>query len=217
LQPRSWPAHFRGARWAREGKSPQAPEAHLAHAIPPERIGTDLFVLRRWSPSDASRFKQALDSSLVQLREWIPWALDEPSSLDVLEERLSRFHSDFVSGGDALYAILDPLEREVLGGVGLYRRVGQGAVEIGYWIRSDLTGRGLATRAAAELTDVARSLSDVSRVEIHCDPRNGASVAIPRKLGYRHRETRRDGSQWPDGNKRDLMIWELDVERNDGE
>jgi RimJ/RimL family protein N-acetyltransferase len=189
----------------------QGPEAHLTHTTPPERIETERFVLRRWSPRDAPRFKQALDSSLHELREWIPWALDEPSDLDVLEERLARYQEDFVSGRDALYAIMDPHEREVLGGVGLYRRVGPGAVEIGYWVRSDSTGRGLATRATAALTDVARGLPDVDRIEIHCDPRNGASVAIPRKLGYRWRETRVDGTEWPDGKPRDLMIWDLDV------
>lgn len=110
--------------------------------------------------------------------------------LEVIEDRLRGYRDDFHSGGDALFAILDPEEAEVLGGAGLYRRVGPGGIEIGYWVRSDLAGRGIATEATIALTDAGFALEGIDRIEIHCDPRNGASVAIPRKLGYVHIETR---------------------------
>ena len=58
-------------------------------------------------------------------------------------------------------------------------------LEIGYWVRSDRTGRGLATSAASALTASALALDGVSRVEIHCDAANRRSAAIPEKLGYR--------------------------------
>ena len=58
-------------------------------------------------------------------------------------------------------------------------------MEIGYWVRSDHTGRGLATAAASALTSSALGLQGVSRVEIHCDAANLGSAAIPDKLGYR--------------------------------
>ena len=35
------------------------------------------------------------------------------------------------------------------------------------------------------LTEVALSLRDVDRIEIHTDEANTASAAIPRRLGYR--------------------------------
>jgi RimJ/RimL family protein N-acetyltransferase len=35
------------------------------------------------------------------------------------------------------------------------------------------------------LTEVALSLRDVDRIEIHVDEANKASAAIPRRLGYR--------------------------------
>ncbi len=105
--------------------------------------------------------------------------------------------------------MFDAAEAELLGGVGLYRRVGPGALEIGYWVRSDRTGRGIATEAARALTGAAFATAGVDRVEVHCDPRNAASAAVPGKLGYRHRETREGDARTPDGEPRATMIWEL--------
>ena len=59
-----------------------------------------------------------------------------------------------------------------------------GAIEIGYWIHADWCNRGLATRAARELTRVALSLPEVEQVVIRCDVTNLASAAVPRKLGF---------------------------------
>jgi len=64
---------------------------------------------------------------------------------------------------------------------------------------------GLATRAAAVLTRFAFADQRIDRVEIHCDPDNVASVAVPRRLGYRI-ENRTSGRSGTDN----LMIWRLE-------
>jgi RimJ/RimL family protein N-acetyltransferase len=88
----------------------------------------------------------------------------------------------------------------VIGGCGLYPRVGPGAVEVGYWIAVGHTSRGLATRAAAALTKVALADPRIDRVEIHCDHRNIASARIPERLGYRLMP------RVPDSN---MLVWIL--------
>lgn len=175
--------------------------------IPATPIRTARLLLRCWEPADAPGFKRSLDASLAELRPWIPWARKEPSELDVLEARLAGYERDFHSGANALYAILDADGKEVLGGVGLYRRVGPGALEIGYWIRSDLAGRGLATEAAAALTQAGLELDGIERIEIRCDPENAASAAVPRKLGYRHIGTVETSVEA--GGTQLTMIWEI--------
>ena len=56
---------------------------------------------------------------------------------------------------------------ELVGGFGLHRRRGPGILEIGYWVRSDRTGRGYATGAARALTQAAfDGFPDVDRLEI---------------------------------------------------
>ena len=76
------------------------------------------------------------------------WAPPGPEELDVVRDRLAKRHEDFVQGRDFLYLILDPAEQIVLGSTGLHPQAEPVALEIGYWIRTDQTGRGLATGAA---------------------------------------------------------------------
>jgi RimJ/RimL family protein N-acetyltransferase len=166
-------------------------------------------VIRCWNPSDAVLLKEAIDSSLDHLRPWMPWAEQEPTEVEAKVELLRSFRGRFDLGQDFTYGILDPDEKRVLGGTGLHTRIGQGALEIGYWIRADCINRGLATEVAAALTRVAFEVNQVNRVEIHCDPSNVRSAAVPRKLGFTHEATLRQRVPGCGGELRDEMIWTL--------
>jgi RimJ/RimL family protein N-acetyltransferase len=66
----------------------------------------------------------------------------------------------------------------------MHRRIGPDGIELGYWIAASHTRRGLATAAAAALTDAALALPSIRRVEIHHDTNNRASAGIPARLGF---------------------------------
>jgi RimJ/RimL family protein N-acetyltransferase len=168
-------------------------------SAPPSKLDLPGFVLRAWSVEDAAALRAALASSDAHLRAWTPWVIDGRVPGLTLEDRLARHAADFAAGTEWVYGLFTPDGTEVLGGCGLYPRVGPNAVELGYWLAAGHTGRGLATRAAAELTRVAFLAPDIDRVEIRCDPRNGASARVPQRLGYRIRETA----------AADLQVWEL--------
>ena len=102
---------------------------------------------------------------------------------------LRRFRGEFDLSQNYVYGVFDREETEVLGGTGLHPRGGPGALEIGYWIHVAHINQGLATELSAALTKVAFCLHQVDRVEIHCDPHNVYSTAVPRKLGYLHEAT----------------------------
>jgi RimJ/RimL family protein N-acetyltransferase len=176
----------------------------------PYRVVTERLVLRCWAPRDAPAIKQAIDESLEHLRAWMPWAHDEPSELPDVVERLQGFRADFDRGESFIYGILDHAG-EVAGGSGLHRRVGEGALEIGYWIHVARTRRGLAAEAVSALTRVAFDVCGAERVEIHVDPRNAPSAGIPRKLGYVEEATlRRRLPPCPPGEPRgDVTIFSL--------
>jgi len=167
-------------------------------------------VLRCWDPRDAPLLKEAIDSSLEHLRAWMPWAHDEPQSLEEKAELLRHFRGSFDLAQDFVFGIFSADESEVLGGTGLHTRVGDGAFEIGYWVRASRVGRGIATAASAALTKVGIELGGADRIEIHVDPENEASCRIPRKLGYveegilRRRLPSRAGAP-----KRDALIFSL--------
>jgi RimJ/RimL family protein N-acetyltransferase len=151
---------------------------------PPYRIVTERLVIRCWEPSDAPRLKDAIDSSLDELRPWMPWARSEPQDVSEKVALLRRFRGQFDLGSDFTFGMFDADEKDVIGGTGLHKRRGADALEIGYWIRTGHTGKGLATESSAALTRVAFELCAVDRVEIRVDPANALSLPVPRKLGY---------------------------------
>src|SRR6266850_2395383 len=175
---------------------------------PPNEIATQRLVLRRWRTTDAPLLKAAIDANLEHLQAWMPWALAEPSPLDVVEQRLALFEKQFDSGTEWLYGIRSRANDELLGGTGLHPRIGPEGLEIGYWLQASATGKGFATEAARALTEVALDQPGIERVQIRCDPHNVASAAIPKRLGYRHIVTIESEHLTPLGAKRDTMVWE---------
>jgi RimJ/RimL family protein N-acetyltransferase len=180
----------------------------------PERIETERLVLRSYVPGDASAVKEAIDTSLDHLRVFMDWAWAAPEPLEKVQERLGMFDASFARSEDFVFGVFTADESEYLGGAGLHRRVGPGALEIGYWIRASHVRQGLATEVAAALTRVAFERCGVERVEIRVDPANVASIGVPMKLGYTLVTTLR-GVLVPvreDGPRRDAAVFALRAE-----
>jgi len=174
---------------------------------PPERMPTASgAVLRRARPSDAEAFALAVRESLDHLRNWMPWAVPVATETPVQRDRLVMADASWADGTDYEFAILAADEQRIIGGCGLMRRIGPGAIEIGYWVHVDHTERGHATGAARVLTQAAWALPDVERVEIHCDEANVASAAVPARLGYRLDRIEDDEPKAPATSGRS-MIW----------
>jgi RimJ/RimL family protein N-acetyltransferase len=173
---------------------------------PAYRIRTARLLLRCWDPSDAPLLKEAIDESIEHLMAWMPWAHNEPEEVGKKVERLRRYRAMFDRSEDFYYGIFDPPQTAVWGAIGLHTRLGEGTLEIGYWIRTSQLRQGLATEAAAALVRVAFEIHGVQRVEIHCDPRNVASAAIPRRLGFVHEATLPRRRVFGD-ELRDEMVW----------
>ncbi|WP_212758166.1 GNAT family N-acetyltransferase [Usitatibacter palustris] len=72
-------------------------------------------------------------------------------------------------------------------------------VEIAYYTFPEDEARGVATRMASELVEIARKSSRDLVITAHTLPRQGASTAVLRKLGFAHVATK----EHPD----DGMIW----------
>jgi RimJ/RimL family protein N-acetyltransferase len=177
---------------------------------PPYAIRSERLLLRCWEPADAPALKEAVDASLDHLRPWMPWAAGEPEPLEAKVALLRRFRGWFDLGQDFVYGAFSGDGSEVVGGTGLHTRVGDDALEIGYWIRASKIGEGLATELSAALTRVAFEICRVDRVEIRVDPANERSARIPRKLGYREEaRLRRRLPGGVDSEPRDVVVFAL--------
>jgi len=176
---------------------------------PAYRIHTNRMVLRCWEPADAPLLKAAIDTSIEHLRPWMPWAIHEPTDISAKIARLRLMRGNFDLGTEYVYGLFDRSEDIVLGGSGLHPRVGESAIEIGYWIHAHHINQGLATEVTGALTRVAFEVLELKRVEIHCDPQNVRSATVPAKLGFTHEATLRQRTVDSEGKPRDTMIWTL--------
>jgi RimJ/RimL family protein N-acetyltransferase len=180
-------------------------------ALLPLEIRTTRLLLRPWCCEDAASLCPILEANWDHLRWWIPARIATPAPAPVLAERLAGFASDFAADREWRFAMLTRDDGKLLGEVGLFPRSAAGRVpapdadraELGYWLRVDETGRGFATEAAMALASAAAAIPRFSHLEIRCDPRNVASAAIPKRLGF----TLMDTVTQPGDEPRCTQIW----------
>lgn len=185
---------------------------------PAYRIETDRLVARCWSPDDAPALRHALDENDGHLRPWIPFMADEQRNLRETAEWIRGQRAEFDQDIAYRYALFDRDESALVGSISLFKRVGPRGREIGYWIDKDHCGSGLASEASMMMVRLAFEVDDpvdtdpVNRVEIHCDPANGASWGVAKKLGFAHEATLGRRHVDSEGEVTDTMIWTLFVE-----
>jgi ribosomal-protein-serine acetyltransferase len=174
---------------------------------PPEELRHGQVSLRRWHPDDAAALLAAVIESQEQLRPWMWWA--DGYDQDRAAEYLRECAAQWATGNAFAFAII--VGDQIVGSVGLHDRVGDGGLEIGYWVHSDWTGRGIATDATAALTDAALELPGIKRVEIYHDSANAASGRIPAKLGYARLGEQPTRDLWPPapGETGTDVVWQF--------
>ena len=150
----------------------------------PYRIETERLVIRCYEPRDAPLLKEAVDSSLEHLRPWMPWAENEPQTLEEQTDLLKSFRSQFDASENFVMGIFSADEEQQIGGSGLHPRLEPGGLEIGYFIRASATRQGYVTESTAALTRVGFEICEADRIEIRVEPANEASLGVPRKLGF---------------------------------
>jgi RimJ/RimL family protein N-acetyltransferase len=158
-----------------------------------------------------------LEANAAHLAPWIPAHVASPAALPELEARLAGFVRRFDERREWRWGLFSVETEAVLGEVGLFPRLESGRVafeaadrvEIGYWLRADATGRGLATEAARAALTIAASLDGMRCVEIRCDERNALSAAVPRRLGFRLDRTLAERPMAPGADGVQLQVWQL--------
>ncbi len=136
--------------------------------------------LRRPVDADAAPLCAAVLASLPELTPFMPWAtaaFDDAAALEWIRGEREPDEVQYLIVGD---------DGEVAGGCGLnlFNQVNRFA-NLGYWLRSDRTGRGWATRATVLLAHHGLTRLGLERVEIMMAIENEAS----RRVAERARAT----------------------------
>jgi len=159
-------------------------------------------VLQPVEPADAEELWEGVEGSRAHLEPWLPWV---PFNAD--EEASQRYADasalDWDHGRACRFTIRDKKTREFYGIVGLetFAHLHQ-SVELGYWLKREVTGRGLMTEASRHLLTWSFSRLNVHRVRVAAATDNHASLGVIRRLGFRFegiaREAERCHGRWLD-------------------
>ncbi|QIZ07888.1 GNAT family N-acetyltransferase [Priestia megaterium] len=150
----------------------------------PNQFYTERLFIRMPLPGDGKAVYHAMQASLNELKDWMPWAHREQTEEDV-EVNMREAHAKFLTREDLRLHIFNRETGEFIGSSGLHRiNWNIPKVEIGYWIDTRFSGQGYITEAAEALTKFAFNELKAKRVEIRCDSKNIKSRAIPERLGF---------------------------------
>ena len=154
---------------------------------PARPVLTDgVITLRPPTEADAPAIVAAVAASLPELEPFMPWATP---GYDV-ETALTWFRGEIEP--DELRFVIVGDDGEVAGGCGLnmFNHVNHYA-NLGYWLRSDRTGRGWATRATRLVARHGLTNVGLERVEIIMSVENGPSRRVAERAGATHEGTLR--------------------------
>jgi RimJ/RimL family protein N-acetyltransferase len=142
-------------------------------------------LLRPVQVADAPAIAAAISDSLPELRAFMPWAHLPQLDTESQYRRLAQLQNDYWLGRDHHLALLDETEGTLLGCFGLHpRALNPRALELGYWMWTPVTGRGLATLSARCLAILGFDYLGLERVQCGHDAANDASRRVVEKVGF---------------------------------
>lgn len=145
-------------------------------------VGQGLHI-RLLEDKDAAGLFALIDANRKALRDWTPWVDTTHSQEDTVAFIRSALqqHKDCTGLHAGIWQ-----DGELAGGIAYVRiDINNRRAMIGYWLAGQYRGKGLVTRAAAAMTDIAFSKLLMNRVEIYCAVDNLKSRAIPERLGFK--------------------------------
>lgn len=141
-------------------------------------------MIRQHRDDDAEATYLAVRESIDDLSRWMPWCHPGYSRRDA-QDWVSGAAARFIEGS-AFEFVVSNSNDEYLGGCGLNQiRSLDRVANLGYWVRSSQTSKGIATSAAREVVAWAFEKTDLVRLEIIVAERNVQSRRVAEKLDAR--------------------------------
>jgi RimJ/RimL family protein N-acetyltransferase len=190
----------------------------MAADLSPHSRYTPRLLLRPFRRRDVDSIHEAVKASIDDLQVWLPWASRNYSRL-VSQQFVRESIAAWSEGRAFDFTVRRPEDpQRHLGNVSIWHTSRQNRVgEIGYWVRSDETRRGVCTESVAHLLQIAFQELGLHRVTLRIADGNRASDRIAEKLGFLEegvlREDVKIGDHWVDHTLWGLLNREWEVER----
>jgi ribosomal-protein-serine acetyltransferase len=149
----------------------------------PTSLRNDTIVVRPHEVRDIDSLFSAVRESISEISPWLPWCHPAFS-----KEELAGFvevsRNGWKDGSQFQFAIFDALTGSALGGISLNHIARANRLaNMGYWVRTSATGRGVATKAVKLVASYGFRDLSLTRIEIASIPENTASRRVAERAG----------------------------------
>jgi ribosomal-protein-serine acetyltransferase len=156
----------------------------------------DDLILREIQLSDANAIFEIIDHQRDYLREWLPFIDYTKHAGDTRAYILSIYDRPY-DHRDMVFSIWH--KGNIVGLMGLKGTDRDNhKTEIGYWLSSDVQGKGIITKSCHRLTQYLFENLGMNRVQIRVGVLNERSKNIPKRLGFKFEGVERCG---------ELLLW----------
>jgi RimJ/RimL family protein N-acetyltransferase len=145
------------------------------------RLDDGVVALRPWESSDLAELVRAVDDE--EIYRWID-LIPRPYTADDGRAYLRGCRRAWREGSGAPFAVTDALDGGILGSIDMRLSPERDVGEVGYWIRAEARGRGVATRALVLVSRWGLERPGVARLQLRADAGNQASRRVAEKAGY---------------------------------
>lgn len=134
-----------------------------------------------YEPDDAAALTEAVQESVREVQPWMPWCYPG-YSIDDAREYIDITLAARRQGMMYDFAIM--VDGRTAGGCGINQINSLDRVaNLGYWVRTSCTGRGIASAAVTRLLCWAFDHTNLNRIEIVAAIDNHASQRVAEKVG----------------------------------
>jgi RimJ/RimL family protein N-acetyltransferase len=164
--------------------------------LPGEVLGSGEVTLRPMGPADVDDVFALI--TLADVRARLIYPID--GTREEAERRCARVASEWLAGMRAAFTIR--LNGEFAGDIAMYNEAFSRQASVGYGMRPEFRGRGIATQAVRLLSTWAFAIG-VRRLVAGTAPDNLASQRVLEKAGFVREAIERSRFEGPDGTRVD--------------
>ena len=166
------------------------------------------FLVRPFQHGDAESMLEAVRASLPELCKWLPWANPDYAISDA-KEWIQYTTKAWADNHEYPLGVFHSSTNAVVGGTGInHISKANKSGNIGYWVSTPYTGRGVARFAALQAAHLGFRKLGLTRLEIIALTDNVASQRVAEAVGAR-RECVARNRLYLHGKPRDAIVFSL--------
>jgi RimJ/RimL family protein N-acetyltransferase len=151
---------------------------------PDPPLSDGVVALRPWSRDDVPDLAGAVDLEIARWLDSVPQPYGEPEARAYVAYAERGWRG---RGAETPFAVVDAGTGALLGSCGVHwLDPDQALAEVGYWVRAEARGRGVATRATRLVAGWVLGTLRYERLQLRADPRNAASCRVAERAGFTH-------------------------------